>query len=267
MKTAILAGIPVGYVVTARSALSKVAYLHSTWSIKFVPSSRKEPEVSEKLVQQALGLAAQSAEAHVIGFSAQRSRQDISDRIKSFFRFRWFDHSLLRYLGSSDPSEFVRGITSVLEEESEWAKCVKPKDTSSPLLLPESSFVPERAQLNLWRHAYAYGDAGNIIGAEKAIKSFEKSHNRKVNSGSFRSYKWIDRKDRVFDQDGPRHGVAPFPRGWKYSYQIEEGFHFDVTHLEGHEFVLIDANGRENLVKRASYLNLDPHGYVRNSAS
>jgi hypothetical protein len=42
---------------------------------------------------------------------------------------------------------------------------------------------------------------------------------------------------------------------------------FDVTHVEGHEFVLIDANGRENLVKRASYLNLDPHGYVRNSAS
>jgi hypothetical protein len=207
-------------------------------------------------------MASQYDDTHILGLSVQRNRQDFADRIRPFFRFRWFDHSLLKYLGRPDPAEFVRGLSSNLAEESEWAARVKPKDINSPLLLPECSFVPERKNCELWRHASAYGDSGNISGAEKAIRDFQNTHHRKVNIANFSSYKWVDREDRIYDQDGPRHGLAPFPREWKYSYRIESRFHFDVTHVDGRQFVLIDASGMQHRVIAGAHLNVDPHGYV-----
>jgi hypothetical protein len=216
------------------------------------------------MARQAQELADQQENPHVFGFSAQKDRQHLADQIKPYFRFRWFDHGLLKCLGSPDPTPFVRELASNLAQESEWAARVKPSDLNSPLLLPESSFEPGRKHLNLWRHASAYGDPQNIVSAEKAIKGFRNAHHRKVNFKSFAStYKWVDERNRIYDQDGPRHGIAPFPRGWKYSYKIEPGFHFDVNQVDGRQFALIDATGRRHHVSAGDNLNIDPHGYVR----
>ncbi len=73
----------------------------------------------------------------------------------------------------------------------------------------------------------------------------------------------MDQRGRIFDEDGERHGVAPFPRGWKYSYRIEAGFHFDITSSDGRRFVVSDAIGMRNRVGAGAHLNMDPHGHVR----
>jgi len=262
MGTAILLGIPVGYIGTARSVLSKNAAIDGAWSIKFVPAPHKEVEVFEKTVRQALDMAARYDDTHILGFSGQANRDYFADKIRPYFRFRWFDHSLLKYLGRPDPADFVRGISSNLAEESEWAARVKPKDLNSPLLLPECSFVPEGKHRELWRHASAH-DTWDILGAEKAIDDFWKTHRRKVIIASFSAYKWVDQRDRIYAPDRLRHAVAPFPREWKYSYRIESGFHFDVTHVGGRQFDLTDASGSLNRVNAGEHLNVDPHGYVR----
>jgi hypothetical protein len=51
MGTALLLGIPVGYVGAAKSALSKDATIHGVWSIKFVPAPGKQAEISQALVK------------------------------------------------------------------------------------------------------------------------------------------------------------------------------------------------------------------------
>jgi hypothetical protein len=262
MGTALLLGIPAGYVGTAKSALSKDATISGTWAIKFVPASRREAEISQKMVGQAQSIASQYSDTHIFGFSTQSNRKDFAEQLSPYFRFRWFDHSLLKCLGSPDPTPFVKTLASDLAEESEWAARVKPADHRSPLLLPESSFVPAPKHRDLWRHASAYGDPLNIIGAEKVINGFRNAHHRKVVSRGFRAYKWVDENDRVYDTEGERHGAAPFPRGWKFSFRIESGFHFDVTHADGRPFVLTDAIGNQNRVNAGAYLNVDPHGYV-----
>ncbi len=263
MRTAILLGIPSGYVGTAKSAIAKNATLLGTWSIKYVPSNRTEPEILQRMVKQAQELAEKHDDVHVFGFSAQQDRQKLVGEIKPYFRFRWFDHELLKCLGSPDPAPFLQELVSNLAEESEWAARVKPSDLNSPLLLPECSFQPARKHRELWRHASAYGDLENVAGAEKAIKGFRSVHHRKVNLKSFSTYKWVDEGDRIFDQDGPRHGIAPSPRNWKFSYRIEPGFHFDVTHADERQFDLFDVNGYRCHVNAAAHLNIDPHGYVR----
>lgn len=262
MGTALLLGIPAGYVGTAKSALSKDATINGIWVFKFVPAPRSEAEISQAMVKQVQDIAAQHDDTHIFGFSSLSNRQSFANQLNPYFRFRWFDHSLLKCLGSPDPTPFVKTFASDLAEESEWATRVKPADHRSPLLLPESSFVPAPKHRELWRHARAYGDPLNIIGAEKAISGFSNAHHRKVVRPGFHSYKWVDESDRIYDSDGQRHGIAPPPRGWKYSFRIESGFHFDVTHAGGRPFVLTDAIGSQNRVSAGSYLNVDPHGYV-----
>ncbi len=262
MGTALLLGMPVGYVGAARSVISKDATTNGIWSVKFVPAPRREAEISLAMIKQAQDIAAQHDDTHILGFSTQSNRKEFADQLSPYFRFRWFNHVLLKCLGSPDQTPFVKALASDLAEELEWASRVKPADLKSPLLLPESSFIPARRHREIWRHARAYGDPLNIIGAEKAIKGFRNAHHRKVFHKSFHSYKWVDESDRIYDSDGPRHGVAPPPRGWKYSFRIEPGFHFDVTHADGLPFALTDIIGRQNRVNAGEHLNVDPHGYI-----
>ncbi len=263
MRTAILVGIPTAYVGAAKSAIASNASLFENWSLKYVPSSGKEPEILARTVNQARDMAAKYEEPHVFGLSAQKNRNEVVREIKPYFRFRWFAHELLRCLGSPDASPFLQELAINLQEESQWAGRVKPTNLDSPLLLPESSFQATRKYKELWRHANAYGDPENVSGAERAIKGFRSAHRRKVNLKTFSTYKWVDEGDRVFDQDGPRHGIAPFPRNWKFSYRIEPGFHFDVSHTDERQFDLFDVNGTRCHVDAAAHLNIDPHGYVR----
>ena len=102
----------------------------------------------------------------------------------------------------------------------------KTSDLNSPLLLPECSFqpAPARKHRELWRHASACGDLENVAGAEKAIKGFRGAHHRKVNLKTFSTYQWVDEGDRIFDQDGPRHGTAPFPRNLEILLQNRTWF-------------------------------------------
>jgi len=66
----------------------------------------------------------------------------------------------------------------------------------------------------------------------------------------------------IFGRDGPPHTGAPFPRGWKFSYRLPDGFHYDVKHLEQRRFFIIDAVGMRHPSGAKGYINVDPHGYI-----
>jgi hypothetical protein len=263
LATAILLGIPARYVKTARSAVESSPGAFDHWSIKFIECPEKEPQISPREVKRALTLASEQPDAHILGFSVQRNRQDFANQIRSYFRFRWFDHGLLRFLGSPDPSPFVKQFAADLAEEGAWLDRVKPSALDSPLLLPECSFEVVGKHRDLWRHVCSYGDPGNIEGAEKAIQAFWNFYRRRIDFGGAKQSKWIDRGDRIFNENGERHGIAPFPRGWKYSYRIQDGFHFDVTCYAQRPFFVYDALGGRTRVHSGEHINLDPHGYVR----
>jgi hypothetical protein len=212
MGTALFVGIPSGYVGTAKSIIEQNRSLFGTWSVKYLPTARKEAEISNAMVKQVLERAAQHEDTHVFGLSAQSGRQSIANQINPYFRFRWFNHALLKYLGSPDPTPFVRQLVSDLEEESVWAARVKPLNLGSPLLLPKCAFQCAGKHLEMWRHANAYGDSENVAGAEKAVRAFRSAYYKKVERRRAVTSKWVDDADRIFDTDGPRHGVAPFPR-------------------------------------------------------
>jgi hypothetical protein len=148
-------------------------------------------------------------------------------------------------------------LNEVLEEETEWGISIKPKDIYSALLLPRSSFEPRTAGESVWALAEQYGDRRHIEHVASTIEQFRTRH-------------WLTKqadghygRDLYFDNLGERHGIADFPKNWKYSLRFEDGFHFDVSSARKRGFNLCDATGAIHNVINDEHLNVDPHGYVR----
>jgi hypothetical protein len=263
MSTALLLGFPPNHVVAAKAVAAKTPERFDKWSIKYAPASGRSSGATVRDLEKIAGFADQHADLHIIGFSEDSNRREIAERITPYFRFRWFKYELLRLLRSHDPTRYLEELEMILSEELEWTARVKPFAINSPLLLPQCAFKCERRHSDMWRHALAYGDIQNITGAERAIQDFRDTHHRKVAFQNYSQQKWVDAASRIFDDDGAKHGVAPYPRNWKFSYKLEPGFHYDVTHERGLRFSVDDFERRSHHVKPGDHLNIDPHGHVR----
>lgn len=260
METAILLGIPSHYIARLRAALDSHGEPSPEWSLKFVPAPKKVPEVNRGTVLQAARIADDTANPHILGLSTQQKRSEWTAELAKCFRFRWCDGlvSALNCLATPDANQFLNRLIIDLTEEEIWSSTVKPTSMGSPLLLPECSFAAGGGHQDMWRHARSYGDRSNIEGAAKAVRVFERTYLRKAER-----YQWIDDRDLIFGRDGPRHADAPFPRGWKFSYRLPDGFHYDVKHLAERKFSLTDVAGVRHPSGSKGYINIDPHGYVR----
>jgi hypothetical protein len=260
METAILLGIPAPYVARLRNALDSHGGLPAVWNLLSVSAPKKNSEINRGTVRQACELANKQESPHILGFSTQQNRSESAAQIAPYFRFRWCDQlvRLLNYLATPNPTPFLEELAADLAEEELWASRVRPMEMGSPLLLPECSFSVGGGHKHLWRHARSYGDTANIDGAVKALREFERVYLRKQEQ-----YQWIDDRDLIFGRNGARHAEAPFPRGWKFSYRLPDGFHYDIKHLEERKFSIPDVAGKLHSVAARGYMNMDPHGYIR----
>jgi hypothetical protein len=263
MPTAILLGVPRGHIDEIRSAIKRRPVQHQDWNLKFIPSRNKWPSFFDSEIKQAMEFARHDGGAHILGFSTERDRQVLARKIRAYFRFRWSDERQLSKIGSNT-NEFLESLYTELTEEAEWIRLIKPRGVRSPVLLPEGAFDCDRATGDMWRHVESFGP-GNVNSAHAAVQQFEKTHWKKVTPEAHipSRYLWVDNKSRCFDHSQDRHGEAEFPQNWKYSYELIEGFHYDVRHLEGRSFHLRDIDGVVHNIQRNSYINVDPHGVVR----
>lgn len=155
--------------------------------------------------------------------------------------------------------QFFQTINQLLSEELEWFETVKPKDEACCLLLPQCAFSAAADVQHIWTAASEPG-LERIKLAARVSKRFEIEHWLPYKGGA---RAWIDSDGRVFDHRGARHGVAPFPRAWKFSYQVMPGFHFDVTSRASRAFRLHSSDGGQHSKAGTGHINIDPHGYVR----
>ena len=266
MRVAIIAGL-------VRSQIKRIdsfvreggAVFLDKWEVIYVAARRNTPEILEQDVHMLMEQASEYAHPHIIGISKQDGsiRQRVARQIKEYFRFRWLNNRVLSFLGN-DFRGFVVSINDVLAEEEVWGDAVQPQDLRSPLLLPRMCFDCSAPHRDLWALSEQYGDVGNIEHAATAIDRFRSSHFVQVETGLPR--RWVDAANKIFDHTGERHASAPFPRNWKYSYQLEDGFHYDVADKNRRAFNFRDCYSFNHAVRANGYLNVDPHGYVRKTA-
>jgi hypothetical protein len=259
MPHAIVAGIPSPVARRIGAALEKVSPCDWTFSL-FPGRDQKRASLEPRQVEALQQEAAQRGGAHVFAMTENRDNGPVAEQLRTYFRFRWLEPSMLR-LVAQDEEAFIKQVQDVLKEETAWRARVMPDSKNSALVLPRRIFSCTAQSDVIWQLAEKYNDGPEAFSAfERHAHKFELSHRRKVRSYE-RSY-WVDDNRRVWKDDGALHGVAPFPRGWKYSWALPVGFHFDVEHEQERAFTLRDHEGRQHEVKASKYVNIDAHGWV-----
>jgi hypothetical protein len=259
MPTAIIAGIPPESLRRVRSALKRPDVLPAVWQVLWMPSKGPIPGLAPSQLEEVRQTASGHAGAHLLIFRGREKHEEdlVFREIAPYFRLRWIDQLLLKLIPHSI-DELFQTINAVLTEELEWIDLVKPRDESSCLLLPECAFSAVTGVRHLWTAATEPG-IERIRLAARAKDRFAAIHWR--NNGGARN--WTDSDGRVFDYRGARHGVAPFPRPWKFSYRVVDGFHYDVMSKDGRAFHLTGQSGSRHMGLANGHINIDPHGYVR----
>jgi hypothetical protein len=234
--------------------------LHESWRLEFIPAPRNEAEIRPTETERALSRAAELDGAHILAISKQDGaiRREISEAIRPFFRFVWLSPSILSK--SHVPEQMASDINKILREEDVWRDSVFPQDVNSALLLPAISFEARHPLSLIWEEACEYGDTIKYAAIAKRLDKFRQTH---WNAFAEARGVWTDASQRVFDHRGPRHGDAPPPRAYKYSFSIPSGFHYDVRHLNGRSFNLLDRTGMRHAIAAGGYINVDPHAECR----
>jgi hypothetical protein len=230
------------------------------WEILVRPSSTRQVGVN---LRDALGILQQlpALPTHLLAFRPRADEQErIVGELRPAFRFRWLENVYLQIIWS-DKSSFITWLDKVLAEEQLWAERIQPMATQSGLLLPQCSFSP-RSRPDVWALAEEAASKDQIVGAQRVLENFEETHWHATQDP--RS-SWVDAARLVFRPASPKeyHGVAPFPRCWKYSYRIPDGFHYDVTHVDDRPFKVRDHRFTAYPAIKGGHVNLDPHGVVR----
>ena len=223
-------------------------------------SKNQVPGLAPSQLEDARITASSNGGAHLLIFRGRERQEEalIIAKVVPYFRVRWIERTLLTLIPHS-MDQFFGTINEFLSEEIEWINTVKPHDESCCLLLPECAFSAAADVRHLWTAAAEAG-IERIRLAARARERFKLRHWLPQKN---RSRRWIDGDDRVFDHRGARHGVAPFPRAWKLSYQAAPGFHFDVTARVSRAFHVQAFDGRRQAVSQPRHINIDPHGHVR----
>ncbi len=281
MTTAIIAGLPRSVAKRVEALLrSDVSSglvnksprtLRSGWEIQFFNSDNHEIGIHRRQVPYLANFVAEHGGGPVLGIStlAKLDRHYVRDAIRPYFRFLWLRNEMLSLI-SGMRDEFLMRLNHSLFSEEVWLERIKPKNTSSPLLLLEFCFVSSHPHSQLWNQALEYGDPERTVATEQAISEFTVAYEA-IRKGFVDAHRtaatgqparWIDLKQKLFDGNGARHGGAPFPRRWKYSFELPNGFHWDVTTADGSKFALLDSTGTLYNIPTGKHCNVDSHGYV-----
>lgn len=259
MPNAILAGVPANLTKQVKAALKRLNSVN--WNFQIVESrDRRIAAITANDIETVRKMACKSGGAHVIAFDDNRNRLVKANLIRPYFRFRWGDMTALRAV-AGELQPFIDSVASVLLEEDAWRN-VMPKDKASPLVLPSRIFDVRKDVADIWSMSEAFNkEAKYFPRLEATLARFCKEHLKQYASDQPRYF--VDGSHRVWKDSGPYHGVAPFPRYWKYSFRLNEKFHFDVEHEQGREFAFTDALDQRHNVKATCHANIDTHGHVR----
>jgi hypothetical protein len=261
MKTFILAGFQRSLTKQIDKALRDHKDQFGGWNFQLFPGeSSKESSISARQVDNLLQMACGESGAHIFGLSTERTRGEIEEKISPYFRFRWLETNCIGDVGRGSVEDFLARIKEALEEEDIWLCHVKPDDFSSPLILPEM-FSAKGECSKIWRLSRSYGNHGHLMAASEMIKRFTRGYRRRVDG--YLNTPWLDERKWIWNDEGPRHGIPAFPKNWKYSYRLPDGFHFDVSPQNNQNAVFFDTQRRPHRFSKKGYLNITVHGEVR----
>ena len=250
MRTLIIAGVPQSVYLRNKTFQPEVL----GWHVRLCNSRDGRASIRGSLAEL-LRMADESDDegSHILAFhSREEERGELFEKFSGFHRLCWLEKALL---GTYGQPEFNESIRRLADFELSWRSELRPKDVKAALVLPQSSFVPDREVKDLWHRAQTVSTRKDEIAAVVRL-------NQLFQSVHWKGTHWLDRGGRRFGFDGPRHALATQPnRRWKYTYKTPGDFHYDVSHEDGGAFTIRDSEG--TAWRFSQYTNCDCHGSLR----
>jgi hypothetical protein len=264
MPSVILAGYRRSYERMLREALDQHRATHPRWTWTLFPGNSKNlANLGADQIDELLDLSASLNGAPILGVSEHSQRNEVARRIVPHFRFRWIDANLVNQVARKEYAGLLNALDGAMNEESYWEANIRPTKFSSPLMLPEQ-FAAARSLDQIWRLARSFNNMDHLETACSLIERFSTEHRRRVDGTD--ATPWLDRRGWIWTDGGAPHGIPDFPEGWKLSYRIPDGRHFDVKPGNSSS-TYTDAYGKgHSLPKKKDYWNITVHGFVRGAA-
>ena len=246
---ALIAGIPRGLYTRAREKPA----CHG-WQVQVIPSEHQRKADLRSIWKRVMHHADDSDAdgVHLIlAHHRDDERSEFERMVCRSHRVIWIPRELLRSYGTE---VFQREISAALQFEDGWRVRIRPT-IDSPLLLPETAFSASGPVVDMWRRAMKVRRGRDGLDAVQKVVGRFKHHHRKETI-------WRDSRELDFRR-GPSHGGRHLPkrRRRKLTFNLPDGFHFDVRHRAGRPFHVSDEAGTTR--RFTEYTNIDPHGFVR----
>ena len=249
MPLLIIAGVPASVTSRNRGYEPQV----DDWDIQMVPSrERKRPDL-QSCWTEVLAEASKATEgAHVFAYHFREDGYPkFNTRMHDRHRLVWMARDTLRYYGSD---EYTKMIQKHLDFERKWREKLRPGGVNAPGILPERSFSPKSLK-DMWSRMRSIRlNNDDLERVFSLVRHFRRTH--------YRSGRWEDDRGLQFKVASDRHGSNPPCGRFKFTYQLPEGFHYDVRgKKENSGFTIEDIEGRSHRFR--IYTNIDPHGSIR----
>lgn len=248
----LIAGIPKALIRRNREYKLNV----TGWDTRIIPSQDKGATLAsywKRVLAAADGHGPEGV--HIIGFHhlGDDDRRSFEKNVGDKHRLIWLSNQLLALYGTDEFGDF---ILSHAQFEEQWREKIRPQRIASALLLPESSFTPVVASKIWYRTRRVTPSRDDLTAITRLLDDFRQRH--LVGSRSV----WKDGRDLEFQFSGSRHANTPTERRWKFTYFVDENFHYDVKHSRSNTpFIIIDGNGVSR--RFTNYTNVDCHGFIR----
>lgn len=247
---AVIAGIPRGAHQRARAKP-----VRPRWNIRVIPSNQDRRADLRGVWTNVMNVVDQAGSdgVHLIlSHYLDDERPKFYELKSRSYRAVWLSRRLSSKYGHPD---FNTAINEILAFEECWRDRIRPS-INSPLLLPNNVFSASESVSNVWDRARrVHRGRDGLQAVENAIDRFRAIH--------WKDRGWRDIKALVFARSPIPHGSHGIDlwQSKKLTFQLPTGTHFDVKHLRGGSFRVVDQHG--NLHTFNQYTNIDPHGFVR----
>lgn len=249
MPLLIVAGMHASVTNRNRGYVPQVA----DWKVRLVPSrDKKKPDLRSCWTEVLAEASEYAGGSHVFAYHHREDEYpEFNSRMHDRHRLVWMERDTLWYYGSD---QYTQMIKDHLAFECTWRDKLRPGGVDAPGLLPEKSFSPKKCK-DMWsRMRSVQLNKDNLERILTLVKHFREIH---YNKG-----RWEDNKGLQFKVASDRHGLHPPCGRFKFTYQLPEGFHYDVRGKDGNRGFSI-TNSKGQLLRFASYTNIDSHGSVR----
>ena len=245
---ALIAGIPHGLYKRVREKPA----CHG-WRVQVIPAHPKQAglrSIWNRVMRDADDSDADGVHL-LLAHHRDDERSEFERMVCGSYRVIWISRELSRRYGTG---EFKEEIRAALQFEDRWRATIRPA-IDSPLLLPETAFSASEPVIDMWRRAKKVcQERDGLDAVQKVVGRFKRLHRKETI--------WRDTRELDFSR-GPSHGGRHLPkwRRCKFTFNLPDGYHFDVKHRAGRPLHVSDEAGTTRHF--IEYTNIDPHGYVR----